>query len=125
MSDTNRPGATDAENGLRTTETADDAALNQAFDVLGDRRRRTVLETLYAADEPARSIEDLAGVLARGPDGSDRERALVGLHHSTLPRLADEGVVDFDPRTDVVRYRGTDPLDELLDVLVDESDCPD
>lgn len=56
------------------------------------------------------------------PDGtvdtSRRKRVTARLHHSTLPKLADAGVVDYDPRTGTVRYRGHPLVDRCSDHIV-------
>lgn len=106
-----------------SNEDSMDYTLNRTFDLLRDRRRRYVLETLYTSADTAVSVGDLADRLVeRDPDAADRDRVLVGLHHRTLPRLADDDVVGFDPRTDVVRYHGGEPIDDLLAVLVRENE---
>lgn len=99
---------------------ADDETLNQAFDLLRDQRRRYVLEILYTAPETVMSTDDLADhVLERDPDAVERDRVLVSLHHDILPRFADTSIIDFDARTDTVRYRGSELVDALLTVLAD------
>jgi len=111
----------------RTLGAADDTTLNQAFGLLSDRRRRYVLEELYTSEETVRAVADLVDdVLARDTRAPERERVLVALYHKTLPRLADGVVVDFDPRTNTVRYRGGELIDDLLSVLVEDGDagCP-
>lgn len=101
---------------------ADDYTLNQAFDLLGNQRRRYVLETLHETPETPMSVEDLAdSVLARDPDAADRDRVLIGLQHKILPRLADENVIDFDSRNKTVRYYGGELVDSLLAGLGDEN----
>lgn len=107
------------EGGLDSAiDEASNRVLDQTFDLLRNQRRRHVLETLYATTEKTLSTDEIVDrVLARAPDATDRDRVLVRLHHQTLPRLADTGVVDFDPRTDEVRYRGTELVDGLLAVL--------
>jgi len=105
MSDTDCCGA-DGE-WDRTLGAADDTTLNQAFGLLSDQRRRYVLEELYATDEAVLAVTDLVDdALARGPHAPERERVLV----------------DFDPRTDTVRYRGDDLIDALVAVLVEGDD---
>lgn len=94
---------------------ANDCTLNQAFDLLGNQRRRYVLEALHQKPETPMSVGDLADhVLTRDPDADDRDRVLVGLHHKILPRLADDGAIDFDTRTETVRYQGGELVDSLL-----------
>lgn len=44
-----------------------------------------------------------------------RERVRTSLHHQQLPRLADLRIVEYDPRSKMVRYR--DPPQHLEDFL--------
>ncbi|NHN61086.1 MULTISPECIES: hypothetical protein [Halorussus] len=121
MSDADSGVGGNERNAGPNFDAADDCTLNRAFDLLRDQRRRHALKTLYATDETVLSIDGLADrVLDRDPDAVDRDTVLVGLHHDTLPRLADAGVVDFDSRTETVRYRGSELLDDVLTVLDEE-----
>lgn len=96
----------------------DDGTLNQAFDLLGNQGRRYALESLHATTETVLSADDIADhLLAHDPDAGDRDSVLLELHHKILPRLANEGIVDFDARTDTVRYRGGELVDGLLATL--------
>lgn len=126
MSDTDTGKDGGGLNSRSNLDAVDDCTLNQAFDLLRDQRRRYVLRALFATDETVLSTDDIADeVLARDRDAVDRDVVLVGLHHDTLPRLADAGVVDFDARTDTVRYRGSELLDDILTALLDNHDTTD
>lgn len=120
MSDGDSHQHTDERNARQLIDGADDNTLNQAFDLLRDQRQRYVLEILYTDPKTVMSIDDLVDhVLNNDPTADDRDRVLITLHHKILPRLADTSVIDFDARTDTVRYHGSELVDNLLTVIVD------
>lgn len=107
-------------NGGPNIGAMDDSTLNQAFGLLGNQRRRYVLQTLHTSSETVLSTEDIADhVLTHAPDAGGRDCVLAELHHQILPRLADEGVIEFDARTETVRYRGSELVDDLLVALTE------
>lgn len=119
MSDVDSESSSEEYKGAPDINEADDRALNQAFDLLGDQRRRYVLATLYTKPETVLSTDDLADhVLRNDPDATDYDRVRIRLHHQTLPRLAEDGIIDFDSRTDTIRYHGNELIDDFLAVLV-------
>lgn len=77
-----------------------------AFDVLADTDRQHIIEELLASDGRSNVgvlSEQLAVRRGNDADETERERAKIELYHNHLPRLADYGVIDYDPRTgDVV-----------------------
>ena len=89
------------------------------FWLLGNPRRRVVLAHLQRrADETVDVDEVIDAVAARerpdpGP-GTHRERVAIDLHHVHLPKLADAGVIEYDPMERTLRYRGRRGLDLLL-----------
>lgn len=119
MSDADSQSSNDEYKRAPDINEADDRALNQAFDLLGDQRRRYVLKTLYTTPESGMSADDLADrVLVHDPGATDYDRVRIRLHHQTLPRLAEDGIIDFDPQTGSIRYHGDELIDDLLAVLV-------
>jgi DNA-binding transcriptional ArsR family regulator len=114
---TDRPDGSDPDDepdaGSPATRRRSDGglpALDRYFDALSDRRRRYALYELQrsgsvseeelarriAARETGRPADDLAA--------EDYRRVQSDLHHDHLPRLADYGLVAFDPRSEAVRY---------------------
>ncbi|MFC7080902.1 DUF7344 domain-containing protein [Halorussus caseinilyticus] len=85
--------------------------LDQYFDALSNERRRYAL--YYLSREEVANEDELARYVAarergRSPSAlseSAYERVRSDLHHKHLPRLADYGLVEFDPRSRVVRFR--------------------
>lgn len=83
---------------------------------LADERCRAVVSFFRDYSGDSASVETLACVLCdRRRDG--QERYAVRLHHVTLPALAETGVVDYDPETNVVHYLGHPEMDRLEDVV--------
>ncbi|MCU4743728.1 ArsR family transcriptional regulator [Halobacteria archaeon AArc-m2/3/4] len=86
--------------------------------LLADHHRRIVLSTLRNSADDVATVRELAiEVSGRGSVGE--ERAILELRHSTLPRLADSGVVEYDERSETVRYQPHCGLELLLDCVVE------
>ncbi|WP_435064966.1 DUF7344 domain-containing protein [Halobaculum sp. EA56] len=104
-------------------ETTDDV-----FALLGHRRRRAVLRYLRSRNGIGDlEVERLAAAVAsmeaaRGGEGSTEaaptdgsvgpavvEQVSIALAHVHLPKLADSGVVDYDPDAGTVRFEGFGP----------------
>lgn len=67
--------------------------------LLANERRRAVLATL---DDRAASVDldDLAAQVAtQEGDEADTDQIKITLHHVHLPKLADAGVIEYDPET--------------------------
>lgn len=103
-----------------------------------DARNRAILTVLRGADGPL-DVTDLADELVDRADGTpgpaEREDELdevrIRLHHNRLPRLAEAGLIKYDPDTNQVRCRNAtvDPewlsaerFDELLSQSVAGAD---
>ncbi|WP_158055397.1 DUF7344 domain-containing protein [Halorussus halophilus] len=82
--------------------------------VLADARRRQVLHHLYTSEDETATVEDLADSLVTlDCCSSDSDHVSLRLHHVTLPKLDDAGLVEYDPRSNCVRYRETQTLERL------------
>lgn len=92
------------------------ANVGQLVTALADERCRAVVSFFGDYSGDSASVETLACVLCdRGREG--QERYAVRLHHVTLPALAETGVVDYDPETNVVHYHGHPEMERLEDVV--------
>lgn len=86
---------------------------DRLLDLLAERRRRQVLETLVdssgqlSLDELARAVSDA--------DGSDEHRTRIELHHTHLPKLAEAGVVSYD-REALTAELETEPAQLAADI---------
>ena len=100
----------DAGDAERATRAAGDVEtpLDTAFTALANRRRRVLVSHL-AGTSGATTLDSLVDVVARAeadgtPTPGHRDRVATALYHIHLPLLADLGLVDFDPRSEAVRY---------------------
>jgi hypothetical protein len=69
---------------------------------------------IQQASQP--SIDLVDAVVAHEPetDAGDRETIRTGLYHVHLPKLAEAGVIDYDTRSETVRYSQQPLLEECL-----------
>lgn len=86
------------------------AGISQYFDALRNPYRRQIL--YYLNDSGTANIDELARqITAQETDQSpseltedDYQPIRQQLHHKHLPRLADYGLIEFDPRSGDVRF---------------------
>ncbi len=102
------------------TPPADADPRGAAFELMANRRRRHVLSYLRAHPQEDVPIDDLTSqVIARelmaGDGPVDPESVSATLHHVHLPKLAEAGLIEYDPETNVVH---TAPVDGDCDPAV-------
>lgn len=89
-----------------------------ALRLLADRKRRSVLDALVAHPDNVVSVQALADRIDLSPASSTRsrgtDRRLTMLRHDILPRLDDVGLVEYDWRSETVRYRPDEDVERLL-----------
>ncbi|TYL36234.1 hypothetical protein CV102_23415 [Natronococcus pandeyae] len=93
------------------------------FEVLANEHRRHVIRSLCEHETPI-SIAELAREVAvrkyeaNSPEIPDEEmkRARVLLHHSHLPKLADAGLVTYDPERNLVDTAASTDLESVLEL---------
>lgn len=97
---------------------SDSLPIERVLELLKDPvRRQTVAYCATAADR-AFDIDDVVDHLAIGRVPSREritgENIAAELHHHHLPKLADAGVIEFDPRSGHFRYLGDDRLEKWV-----------
>jgi hypothetical protein len=106
-------------------------ARDLVFEVLSTRRRRRLLAHMNGSGRDVFEVDELAEMLAEESGGGSegptnrRERARVELHHKHLPKMEDAGVLEYDARTEQVRYRGASLGTVDLGLLLAERDEAD
>jgi len=80
-------------------------SLDAVFELLAPERRRNALHVLYRRSEPM-TMTDLAEEVAALED-APTERVAAGLHHVHIPKLAEEGVAEYDADDGLVRLSET------------------
>ena len=92
-------------------ETAD-----SVLNILADQYCRSTLLYFQGTAENVISVRDLAIRIA---PGEKTDETIVHLHHSTLPRLSDAGLVEYDSRSSTVRYHGDPDVEEIVEAVPD------
>lgn len=99
--------------------------LDACLQLVADRHRRRAIQHLRHEASGTTTIDDLVDPLRNGgsvTDGptTDREQLTTQFYHAHLPKLADFGVVEFDPESRAVRYQPDERIETVLDSLPDE-----
>jgi hypothetical protein len=96
--------------------------IDAVFDALADWRRREVCLFFRETDVSTATVDELALVLAGcepsglgDPDGRTHEAFATELAETHLPRLDATGIVDYDDRSDTVRYWGQPTVEKWLE----------
>lgn len=119
--DTANDSQTDSPPGAATSQQRwDDDTFDALLALLIEARRRYVLSYLTDRPDDPVDVDDLeAAILAqeqpRPGRVSHRDRVRIDLHHVHLPKLADAGVIEYDPVDSSVQYTGPDELADLLE----------
>lgn len=89
--------------------------LDAVFDALADARRRYVLQYFRNCSDDVATVTDLADYVTKRTGDDGFEQISVALYHKDVPKLADAGLVEYDSRTETVRFVGSKLVYELLD----------
>jgi hypothetical protein len=91
-------------------ESPQPSRLDRAFEVLSDAQRRRLVYYLVESTDGSTTVEKLCDAL----DG-DSQHIETRLRHVHLPRLEATSIVDYDARTEAVRYSDDAILEKILD----------
>lgn len=86
--------------------------------LLANHYCRAILSHFRDSSADVTSVTDLADEIS-DQDHEEAQEVAIRLHHSALPQLADVGVVDYDARSNTIRYRGHPELERLLDSITE------
>lgn len=95
-------------------------ALDTIFEVLSERRKRHLLYALYRAEGKSLPIHQLATRMIeiegeRVLDEKQSERVVDEIRRRHVPELEAVGLIEYDDRSETVRYRKTPSLEEWLE----------
>lgn len=99
--------------------------LDTLLQLVADRRRKEAIQHLRHEADGKTTIDDLVEALCNGGAATDdhptdRGQLAIQLYHTHLPKLANHGVVAFDPEHQAVRYQPDAQVEAVLDSLPDE-----
>jgi hypothetical protein len=101
-----------------TSDPPEFTAVDAYLSVLNHPLRRQVVECLKGTEGGQASVEELVASIDGEPGTqADDERVDVQLHHVHLPKLAQSGVVEFDPRRGLVEYQANADLEYWLGLI--------
>lgn len=84
--------------------------------LLASNLRRDMLRYLAGTPEPSVELADVYDYLVEQTDVPRRE-VVTRCRHVHLPKLQDEGLVEYDERSGVLRYRRNEAVETLLDLI--------
>lgn len=87
---------------------------DDVFAVLADEHRRSILRHLQETDDGVATVDELVADAVDLEAAAKTESVKALYYHATLPHLADSGYVEYDSRSQVVRYREHPLLNRVL-----------
>ena len=112
-------GSTPATHHTRSTLSVDGI-----FDLLASNQRREILRHLSASADSTATVDELVTLLLdhetqRTGAGPGRVQIEMTFHHVHLPKLTDADVVEYDARSQELRYWSDDRLEDLLEYVTE------
>lgn len=101
------------------------STVDTMFTLLSNETRRLLYHYFLARESPTATIDDLVTYLLKHDTNGanhDRKHLRNELLHAHLPKLADAAIIDYDERTETVRYYGHPLLEQLLATAADFSE---
>lgn len=90
--------------------------VDERLGVLDQYERRCVIRFLRETETGEASMSDVVSHLQKQEEMADTaEEIAVTLHHNHVPKLASIDAFEFDSEREVVRYRGDDLVETLID----------
>ncbi|MFC6767635.1 DUF7344 domain-containing protein [Natrinema soli] len=86
---------------------------DELLTILANHHRRIVLNYFQNVSDDVASVQDLAEEIIE-QDTGEEEQVTLQLHHLTLPQLADVGAIEYDQRSNTVRYQGHSTLEMMM-----------
>lgn len=109
--------------GTNPFDTSDE--LDKVLSTLSHRHSRAVCHYFRYQSTEVATVDDLVQFIWKHDEQETDENSVeIHLHHSTLPKLADAGFIDYDPRSETIRYQEPDVVEVWLDHVVEEGEIP-
>lgn len=103
------------EDSHQTPELSLDAVLN----ILSQRERRSTLNYLVDSSEEVVPIDEVVEQIVQAESERidklpNRDHLELSLHHIHLPKLTEAGLLDYDSRSQQIRYKGNKQIERWL-----------
>lgn len=91
---------------------------NTLFEALANDQRRSIIRCFSESPDSVATVGELAEyVMTHCSTARNIEQLESRLHHVSLPKLSEAGLVEYDPRSNTVRYCSNTAVEGLLDEL--------
>lgn len=129
MTNDDADGSEDRASDREVPETARvSLSLDATFDMLAHSERRIILQMLVSSSDHTATIDELVTRLVQheadktgempNPDGIETQ-----IHHVHLPKMENVGLIEYDARSEEIRYWPDDRLERWLQrAQTDETD---
>jgi hypothetical protein len=97
--------------------------METVFEVLADETRRGICRFLVAEAPSVVTVDEIAASLT--DDDAARRRLALNCHHRHLPKLDEAGLIEYDARSNAVRYWGQPTLEKWLEHVSHVDDRPE
>lgn len=109
----------------------DDVALSvdTILSLLANTQRRELLHHLREASSETCAVDDCIAHILRREEAMTGERpghdhVAARLHHVHIPKLAEAGVIDYDARSQTIRYWGHERLEDWFEHIRAKEPAP-
>ncbi|SIR86928.1 hypothetical protein SAMN05421858_4195 [Haladaptatus litoreus] len=92
-----------------------ETSLNALFEIFANQHRRYTLHHLSNMDGVTATVSALIETLAQFSTTSCK-RLRIQLHHCHLPKMAAYNLIEYDSRSQTIRYHGDNRVETLLAV---------
>ncbi|WP_227355773.1 DUF7344 domain-containing protein [Haladaptatus salinisoli] len=92
-------------------------SLDAIFDLLSNEHRRHVLYYFHGESQPIATVDELVTHFCTQFDvrtAEDADRLRTQLLHGHLPKLENHGIIEYDDRSETVRYRREGVLERVV-----------
>ena len=112
--------------GLNMNTNSQTISTEEALNLISNQHRRKVLHRLIHHKDGSATVDELIGDLHGEGKRSQCDipvsatQIRIELEHVHLPKLMDAGVIDYDDRDNMIRYRPMDTVETLLTFVMNE-----
>lgn len=93
--------------------------LNDTLKILSDERRRNIMYILEDSDQKSLKYAEISENLIEQDymREEEQDRFEVQMQHSLLPQLENSGLLEYDERSETVRYIEDEDVEDLLEFI--------
>ena len=94
-------------------------SLDETLRLLADERRREMIYALDRAETDSFTYDEVVDAVAEngGLPQDHRDRLEVEMTHVHLPKMDENGLIEYDEEEEVITYDPDEEIEELMDVV--------